>query len=173
MSGKKGRLRSVSFLIIILLAVINIGSYTVTTPTTVLIVRHAEKAASPPDNPPLTAAGQERAKNLIHIVGKAGIKAIYATQYARTQQTVQPLADHLGLTVNKLEAGNTKQLVDEALSKHAGEVILFAGHSNTIPDIITALGGDPISPIGDNDYDNLYIVTIYSPGKAKVVNLKY
>src|SRR5947208_2223504 len=140
--------------------------------TTVLIVRHAEKSSTPPDDPPLTEAGITRAKSLVQILGKAGVKAIYATQYARTQQTVKPLADHLGLTVNKIEAGNIKDLVDQILSKHAGETVFVSGHSNSLPQFIKALGGSEIAPLGDMEYDNLYIVTVYAPGKANVLNLK-
>ena len=67
-------------------------------PVTVLLVRHAEKAAGGSDDPPLSPAGEARARVLAHVAGSAGVSAIYHTQYKRTQQTVAPLAAKLGLT---------------------------------------------------------------------------
>jgi len=60
--------------------------------TTVILVRHAEKIIDP-NNPDvdLSPAGQRRAQEIVRMFGDAGINAIYATQYKRTQQTVKPL----------------------------------------------------------------------------------
>lgn len=141
--------------------------------TTVLLVRHAEKSATPPQDPPLNATGQARAQTLVHVAGEASVTAIYATQFIRTQQTIQPLATHVGLPVNQVDATDVEGLVDQVLSDHTSEVVLIAGHSNTVPAIIEELGGDPISPIAENEFDNLFIVTVYRFGKAKVIHLNY
>src|ERR1051325_267050 len=68
--------------------------------TTVIIVRHAEKIidANNPDVD-LSPAGQARAQELARMFGDAGISAIYATQYKRTQETVKPLSDKTGVPV--------------------------------------------------------------------------
>ena len=68
---------------------------------TVILVRHAEKIIDP-NNPDvdLTPAGQARAQEIARMFGGAGINAIYATQYKRTQHTVKPLADTSGLARN-------------------------------------------------------------------------
>jgi broad specificity phosphatase PhoE len=69
--------------------------------TTVIVIRHAEKKIEPDNpDPDLSPAGQARAQELVRMFSDAGINAIYATQYKRTQQTVKPLADKLGLAVN-------------------------------------------------------------------------
>lgn len=72
---------------------------------TVILIRHAEKIIDP-NNPDvdLSPAGQVRAQELTRVFGDAGINAIYATQYKRTQQTVKPLADKLGLPVNIVDS---------------------------------------------------------------------
>lgn len=141
--------------------------------TTVLVIRHAEKGTSPPSDPPLSPAGEERAQSLVHVSGEAGITAIFATEYLRTQQTVEPLAEHLGLTVNEVDAVDVEGLINQILADHSGEVVIIAGHSNTVPLIIEELGGDPISPIDESEYDNLYVVTVFRFGSSKVLNLKY
>jgi phosphohistidine phosphatase SixA len=36
--------------------------------------------------------------------------------------------------------------------------LLVVGHSNTVPEIVKALGGEAVA-IGDSDYDNLFVLT--------------
>src|SRR5215510_1352777 len=72
--------------------------------TTLLLVRHAEKNIEPnnPD-PDLSPAGQQRAQEIARMFGNAGINAIYATQFKRTQQTAKPLSDRIGVRVTLLD----------------------------------------------------------------------
>jgi broad specificity phosphatase PhoE len=142
--------------------------------TTVIVVRHAEKNIEPnnPD-PDLSPAGQARAQEIARMFGDAGINAIFATQYKRTQQTVKPLGDRSGLTATLIDAKDTQQLVRQILTTHRGQTIFVAGHNNTAPEIVKALGGGDYPVIPENEYDNMFIVTIYRFGKAKVVKIKY
>jgi hypothetical protein len=70
--------------------------------TTVILVRHAEKKIEPnnPD-PDLTPAGEARAQEIARMFRDAGINAIYATQFKRTQQTVKPLANLTGIYLER------------------------------------------------------------------------
>jgi 2,3-bisphosphoglycerate-dependent phosphoglycerate mutase len=142
--------------------------------TTVILVRHAEKVIDP-NNPDvdLSPAGQARAQEIVRIFGDAGINAIYATQYKRTQQSVKPLADKLGLPVNQVNSKNSVELVNQIKSQHSGQLIFIAGHNSTVPEIIAALGGPQYPVIPETEYDNLYIVTVYRTGKARVVKMRY
>jgi phosphohistidine phosphatase SixA len=144
-------------------------------PITLILVRHAEKKIVPPENkdPDLSPAGLERAEELARMFGGAGVTAIYATQYKRTQQTVKPLADKLGLTVNQVEAKETAELVKQIRARGAGQVIFIAGHNNSVPEIIAAMGGPKMPIIPETEYDNLYILTVQSDGSAKLLKLKY
>ena len=142
--------------------------------TTVILVRHAEKIIDPNNSDPdLSPAGQARAQEIVRIFGDTGINAIYATQYKRTQQTVKPLADKLGLPVNQVNSKSTADLLAQIRSQNSGQVIFIAGHNNTVPEIIAALGGPTLPTIPETEFDNLYIVTVYRTGKARVVKLKY
>jgi phosphohistidine phosphatase SixA len=142
--------------------------------TTVILVRHAEKNIEPDNpNPNLSPAGQKRAQELVRLLGRSGITAIYATQYARTQQTVQPLAAALGIPVTQIDSKNTDELVRQITTTHRGGVVFLAGHNNTVPAIIGALGGGDYPIIPETEYDNLYVVTMYRYGKAKTIQLKY
>jgi 2,3-bisphosphoglycerate-dependent phosphoglycerate mutase len=142
--------------------------------TTVIVVRHAEKNLEPNNvDPELSAAGQARAQELARMFADTGVNAIYATQFKRTQQTVKPLADRLGLTANVIDAKNTQELIRQIVTKHRGETIFVAGHNNTAPEIVAALGGGNFPLIPENEFDNMFIVTVYRFGRAKVVKLKY
>ena len=142
--------------------------------TNVIVIRHAEKNIEPnnPD-PDLSPAGQARAQELARMFSAAGVNAIYATQLKRTQQSVKPLADRLGLPVNVVDANKTPDLVNQIVTAHRGQTIVVAGHSNTVPEIVAALGGGTIPVIPDSEFDNMFFVTIYRFGRSRVVKIKY
>lgn len=173
-------------LVLILVVIVVIGWFCWFHPmTTVLLVRHAEKSATPPQDPPLNTDGEARAQTLVHIAGDTGVTAVYATQFLRTQQTVKPLANHLGLPIIQVNATEVEGLVDQVLSDYGGAIVLIAGHGNTVPQIVEELRADSLCPdmfelnpanechIPGDQYDNLFIVTVPRFGKAKVVRLKY
>lgn len=172
------RLRTIvvfSLLFAIFAAVVLFGYWTTFSRpmTTVIVVRHAEKNLDPNNqNPDLTAVGQARAQELARVLGNSGITTIFATQYGRTQQTVQPLANALHVPIVQVDAKDTGELIRQ-IDKHRGETILVSGHSNTVPGLIVALGGDKVPEIPDAEHDNLYILSIYRYGKAKVLRLRY
>src|SRR5687768_3222599 len=63
--------------------------------TTVFIVRHAEKAPEPADDPVLSDIGQRRASDLAAMLADAGVDAILVSELQRTSLTAQPLARQL------------------------------------------------------------------------------
>jgi broad specificity phosphatase PhoE len=124
---------------------------------TIFIVRHAEKADASKD-PDLSEAGRARAEVLAKILRDAGITAIYSTEFKRTQETAAPLAKALGIVPTSLPAKDIATLA-EKLRAEKGNTLVVA-HGNTIPDLIKALGiSDPIN-IPDNDYDEIFVVTL-------------
>jgi 2,3-bisphosphoglycerate-dependent phosphoglycerate mutase len=135
--------------------------------TTIILIRHAEKIIDP-NNPDvdLSPAGQARALEIVRMFSDAGVNAIYATQYKRTQQTVKPLADKLGLPVNVVNAKNTPDLVKQIRAQNSGQTVFIAGHNNTVPEIIAALGGPQYPTIPVTEYVNLFVVTVDRTGKV-------
>ncbi len=144
-------------------------------PMTIILVRHAEKKIVPPENkdPDLSAAGEARAKELALMFGNSGITAIFATQFKRTQQTVKPLSDKTGVPVTRTVATKTADLVARIRSGPAGQVVFVAGHNNTVPEIIAALGGPQLPIIPEDEFDNLFILTVDAAGVAKLLKMKY
>ena len=151
---------------------------------TVFLVRHAERADEPRQDPPLTEKGVARSQALARLLSTADIKAIYTSQFARTKLTAEPLAKQLGITATplslKISPSNpraiaeesTKETVEKIMSQ-AGGSVLVVGHSNSIPDVIKMLGGDVVPMIDEKKFDDLFVVTVYATGRAKVTHLKY
>ena len=126
------------------------------TETSVYIVRHAEKDTIHATNPPLTAAGMQRAQDLASLLNDNHISRIYSTNFVRTLATVQPTADQQGVSVTLY---NTIPELEKTISFGNKKNILIAGHSNTILEIAEMLGTDPVrQQIEDTDFDNLLIV---------------
>jgi broad specificity phosphatase PhoE len=142
--------------------------------TTVILVRHAEKGDTPANDPPLTPAGEARARELWNAVKDAGVDAVITTQLTRTRATAAPTATALGLTPTIVPATSTNAKdVATAVRGLAGHTVLVVGHSNTVPAIIAALGAKEPAAICDSSYDNFYVVTIGPDGKAAVVHTRF
>src|SRR5687767_4814601 len=111
---------------------------------TIYLTRHAEKASTGTD-PVLTSEGQVRANNIAATLKDAQVKHIYSTAYQRTRQTAQPLASYLSLPVTTYDGAQLPTFAQQlrALPDNA----LVVGHSDTTPELIRQLGGDPGSAI--------------------------
>src|SRR3954467_5338840 len=75
----------------------------------VILVRHAElqgAAMADPKSLPLSSAGKERAQRLAGMLRDAGIAAIYVTDFARTNQTAQPLSQELDRPLTVVPKGD-------------------------------------------------------------------
>lgn len=125
---------------------------------TVIFSRHAEKAAAPPKDPPLTPAGERRAKVLASMLADSGVDQIFVTELQRTQQTAAPLAARVHVKPTIIPADDTDALV-KAIRERKSGVVVVVGHSNKLPGIIAALGG-PAVKIAETDYDNLFVLTV-------------
>jgi broad specificity phosphatase PhoE len=87
--------------------------------------------------------------------------AIYVSDYKRTRQTAGPLAERLGLQLTIYDPSDTPALIARVRAE-AGPV-LIVGHSNTVPDIVAALGGTRPAPLVHEDFGDIWRVR---PGGA-------
>lgn len=143
--------------------------------TTVVLVRHAEKAAEPEQDPPLTGAGVIRARELLDALGEADVAAIYSTNYARTRSTARPLSDATGVPVTVIEDARTfiPQVAQHVRTRHAGDVVVVVGHSNTIGNTLEALGAANIGDLPDEAYDRVYIVLLQEGAPTRVIKARF
>jgi len=153
-------------------------------PTVVMVFRHAEPVMPAmgqerdPD-PSLNEAGNRRAEALIETVGEAGVTAIYSSQLKRTQETVAPLAAHLGLAVTTVEisrdnlAAYPTMVAERILAEHRGGTVVVVNHSNTVPLIVEALGGAPVPEITENEFDHFFVVVVPASGPVRTIKAQY
>ena len=146
--------------------------------TTVIFVRHAEKATTPADDPGLNPAGQRRVaelkRQLVDADVIAGVDAVYSTPYRRTEETARPIAEALDLPLYSYDAADTEAIMEYIVKEHKGKIILVVGHSDTVPALIGNMGASKRVPeIAEDEYDNIYIVSIPWFGKTKTIRLRY
>ncbi|MCP3978366.1 MAG: histidine phosphatase family protein [bacterium] len=147
-------------------------------PTTLILVRHAEKAADGGRDPALTAAGKERAAELVRVLADVPLDAVYSSQYRRTRDTARPTAEAHGLEVQVVPAAApvaeyAQSFAATLLKGHRGGTILVSGHSNTVPAILSALGVERSITIDDGEYDDLFVVTVDEANRAIALRLGY
>jgi broad specificity phosphatase PhoE len=145
-------------------------------PTVVILVRHAEKAAQPAQDPPLTDAGAERARALAVVARDAGVTAIITTQFDRTRSTAAPTATALSIVPEVVQAGAVAQharAVADRVLAYPGKTVLVVGHSNTIPAIVGALGAPQPRDMCDSDYDSLFVVVLGDSGPPRLIRSRF
>jgi phosphohistidine phosphatase SixA len=155
-------------------------------PITVFLVRHAEKLTTPGvRDPQLTEEGVERAEALARLLESAGVTHMYSSQFIRTKSTLAPLAEATGIEVIELDAGSMEEQVKLVQGLKPGSVAVIAGHSNTIPGMVSALGGHPVDlerhpqygpMLPDDVYDRLYHVSLpldTTTAKVKMIEFRY
>jgi len=130
----------------------------------VVLLRHADYDGGPGD-PSLNAAGQTRRGQLAQVLSKVGVSHIIVSEWVRTQQTAQPLANALSLTPEILP-GLDLDAIEASARRHPSTVVII-GHSNTVPDLVgrfTASAGPPIS----GEFDNLFVAS-----RRRLIHLQY
>jgi len=125
----------------------------------VIIVRHAEKANNSEKDPDLSRKGVARAEILGTMLKDSGIKAVFATEFKRTQQTAAAVSKAIGgITPTVIPADATAELASKLRALNANALVV--GHGNTIPYLIKALGIDSPVEIKENDYSQIFVVTL-------------
>ena len=158
------------------------------TTTTIILLRHAERYeghAQDKTGSYLRPEGRVRAQALVNAIGDMGVTAIYSPDLARNLETVQPLADHLGLKVNiiaKSRLTDTPRLanefVEEVLSDHAGGGVVWVGNASAsigplggnLSRIYQRLGGTGKPPLR---YGDLYIIVVPDKGPVRITKSRF
>jgi broad specificity phosphatase PhoE len=147
--------------------------------TVVIVVRHAEKATDDPRDPSLSEAGQARAQALAKALEHTGLDAAYSTQYRRTRLTAEPSAKAAGIEVQvrPIDGGNAAtyaaDLARDLRALPAGSTALVVGHSNTVPDIVAAIGGQSVADMPETEYDRFTVLVLRDDGGSELIQSRY
>jgi broad specificity phosphatase PhoE len=161
-------------------ALLLFGAASAAAQQTIFVVRHAERAdagagtagmVAPATDPPLSAAGRERAARLASMLRSADIRHIFTTEFRRTQETAAPLAEQLKVTPVASASKDPTPLVSRMRQLDGN--VLIVGHSNTVPDLLKRLGIKEEITIPDAEYDNVFIVVRPAAGDPTLIRLRY
>lgn len=140
--------------------------------TVVYLSRHAEKQDTKIKDPELSAKGEKTAKRLANYLKNINLDMIYSTPYKRTRNTATAVASQQEKLVTELflPAHEMARLIREM---HTGQNILVVGHSNTTPALINQLGVNDKIEIAEDEYGELFIVTINKGGIVSFKRVMY
>ncbi len=152
-------------------------------PETIYVVRHVEKQRIPGvRDVDLSPTGYQHAQALDEKLKKIKFDRVIATEYKRTQLTVKPVARRNNKILEIFNANEVSVLAGDIL-KSCDQTIIVAGHSNTVPKLLKALGltfkvtinGQRLNHDAEiylnekEDYDSLFKVYYSKEGQASVV----
>jgi hypothetical protein len=100
------------------------------------------------------------------VLGDAGVAAIFVTQFQRSQQTAEPLATDLGLAPAIVD--DVGLTVSSIRGLSSALVALVIGHTNTLPEIVSGLGGPTVPTIGATEFDRLFVLA-----RGRLARLRY
>jgi broad specificity phosphatase PhoE len=143
---------------------------------TIIFVRHAERETAQmadQNDPPLSAAGQDRAERLVKRIGKLRPGAIYSTNYKRTRDTVGPLAKKRNKTIEIYDPSKPQDLIS-AINTSKTKRFVVVGHSNTIPPLVNLLTGkDLFKNLQEPEYSVIWVVKMKNGKVRKIEILDY
>ena len=146
-------------------------------PTLVILVRHGEKQPTPADDPSLSEAGVARGRALDAALAFTRPTTIVVSTRKRTVETAAVVMARTGVqpTVIPLDGGGAAHVLAVAAAvQQATGVVLVVGHSNTVPAIVTALGGPALPDLCDASYATMFLLTPGRNGQsAQVVRSQY
>ncbi len=127
---------------------------------TIYFVRHAEKDTLIKNDPALTVDGVIRSVDLATWFKKIEVDTILSSDYRRTRETAEPLAEAQGLKVG-IYNPSEYEVFGTKLIEMKADTIVVIGHSNTVLAQIEALGiKKPQSKIEEHEYDKIFEVKL-------------
>lgn len=146
--------------------------------STVILVRHAEKAG-PSGDVDLSALGQTRATDLATALAAFPVQGIFTSQYKRTLQTAAPVASRYHLTPFQVpvQGGDARAQAAATAAAirglSAGSAALVVGHSNTVGLIVQALGGPKLDDLCDGEYATMLVLDLSTPSAPRLLRVSY
>jgi hypothetical protein len=138
---------------------------------TIFLVRHAERVSSA-TTAPLSPAGVKRSECLERTLQDSNIRQIFVSDVTATQETAAALANTLKIKPSVIAVRDTSTLVRNVLYSRSGNALVVADRDN-LPVIIPRLQAGAAQPLGENEYDRLYVITLAEGSGMPAVVLHY
>jgi broad specificity phosphatase PhoE len=114
---------------------------------TVLLVRHARAGSrkhweGADIERPLSKKGWRQAEGLVDMLSRRPIKRILSSPFVRCVQTVQPLAEKLGLEIERrpeLAEGAPVDAALELVRDAAGTTVVLCTHGDIVPSLLDVI----------------------------------
>jgi broad specificity phosphatase PhoE len=134
---------------------------------TFILLRHAEKDASPNANKvdvELSAEGEKRALRFFETVKQYRPRQIFSTIFKRTRATVTPLAENLDpvyrLRIQYYDHTELEELAERLLKLNAKTVVVV-GHNTTTPALANLLiKQEKYKALDESEYNKIWIIKI-------------
>lgn len=145
-------------------------------PAAIIIIRHAEKAAAPADDPPLTKDGEKRAADLVHSLQDMRVDAILTSQKRRTIETARPLALARKITPKEIRftgsAATDIQNIRTEIGMLKGQAVVIVSHSEFIGDLIGAFSVEGLPKVCGNIFDHFFML-LPGEGRMQLIKTRY
>ena len=89
------------------------------------------------------------------------ITTVFVTEFKRTQETAAPTAKEAHLTPIVVPATEIAGLAAKVRALNGNALVV--GHGNTIPDLMKALGIATPAVIPEEDYSEIFAVSLFDP----------
>jgi phosphohistidine phosphatase SixA len=139
----------------------------------IFLVRHAHAGSrhdwdgAPDHERPLSAAGWDRANQLVDVLGDQGIDRLLSSHYVRCTQTFGPLAAHLGVDIEQhpalAEGASLAAGIELVGALAAGDdTAAVCSHGDVIPELLAGLArrGVELDPNGRCPKGSVWILTV-------------
>jgi 2,3-bisphosphoglycerate-dependent phosphoglycerate mutase len=133
--------------------------------TNVWVVRDAENSETAPGTA-LSAAGQQRAADLLKALKHEKVQTIYVSGEHAAALTADELAKRNKI-LPRVYTDDAKTLVAKILKNFKGTNVLIIAQANAVIPIIQELGAQPpFEKLNNDDYDLLFLVSISDNDKT-------
>lgn len=130
------------------------------------VMRHAEATGTQQD-PPLSVVGRERAWRVGRMLRSVRPQRILHTSTTRSRETASEIARIVGVGAGSYDMFDPEPVIRRMID--GGGVWLLVGHSNTVPDLVRRLGGEPgTDAMPESVYDQIFMVVRAGVGTMTV-----
>jgi len=89
----------------------------------IVLVRHAHAEWVADEARPLSAEGRRDADRLVPLLEEQGPDVLYSSPFVRARQTIEPLAERLGMPIEEIEGFRERTLADGAVPDFEGAML--------------------------------------------------